>query len=189
MKIVGQSTLANGTSYVHLGYTAATYTKPNMALLGGGLVTLTLGVAMAFPLAISKTASGSTVFNFVRRKSWQLVFGGVVFIIIGCISLVLAMTSGQELPLNPGMMTRENGYMILREVAELREEGNPIPSDPAAFDRSNDAASDGWGVPMRLVKKTSDDGLGVYSVLSAGADGKFDTEDDIRISSDPPEQQ
>jgi hypothetical protein len=190
MKIVGQSTLANGTPYIHLGYTAATYTQPQMKLLGGGLVAVLLGAAMAFRLVSGKTKSESSALILVRRKSRKFLLGGMALIIAGCICVVLAVTYGEELPSNPELDTHGRGYELLREVAELREQGKPVPSDIALLGRSHRAPYDGWarhdawGNLMRLVKKTDADGSDVYSVLSAGADGKFDTDDDVHISRD-----
>jgi len=97
MKIVGQSTLANGTPYVHLGYLAAgthTSTKQNSAWLGGAAVTLVLGVAMGLAVMISdKKAPGSGAFKFVQRNFNKLVFGAVALITLACICFVLAMSN------------------------------------------------------------------------------------------------
>lgn len=182
MKIVGQSTLANGTPYIHLGYIAATYMKPNMALLSGGLVALTLGVAMAFSLVISKTVSGRTAFNFVRRRSKKLMMGGITLIVLGGIAMALAVTYNEKRHIYPFDITHANARRILMAMAERQGLGQPLPDDLAGLDLSSDVRTDGWMHPMRLVT-TDMGGLKGYSILSAGPDESFGTVDDIRISS------
>ena len=182
MKIVGQSTLANGMPYVHLGYIAATYIEPNMALLSGGLAALTLGVVMAFSLLVRKMASGRTAFNFVCRRSKGLMVGAATLIFLGGIAVALAEAYKEERHVDPVGTTDSNGYAILRAMAERRKQGQPIPDDLAGLGLPSDVLTDGWMHPMQLVAADAG-GLEGYSILSAGPDGRFGTADDIRMSS------
>ena len=176
MKIVGQSTLAEGMPYTHLGYLAATYMKPNMALLGGGLVTLMLGVVMAFSLVTRKPESGRAGFSFVRRKSRKFLFAGVALIILGSASLAMSLAYR-----DPRWMTDTHATALLWRISDMRENGQQVPATIAEVDANPEAILDGWGQAMRLVAEDGE-GRKTYAILSAGADREFDTSDDIRFT-------
>jgi hypothetical protein len=69
---------------------------------------------------------------------------------------------------------------ILDAISQCRQQGQPMPSDLAGLGLSDDMLTDGWMHPMRLVdaNENSED----FGVLSAGPDGRFDTDDDIYMS-------
>jgi hypothetical protein len=181
MKIVGQSTAANGMPYVHLGYLAATYSKRTHppALIGGSLAVLALGVMMAFSLVLGKAASGRTTLKFAPRRSRKLLIGGQVFIILGVAGLALSLTYKEEVHY-PGY-TDENGWGLLAKIEDFRASGFQVPATIQELDPRPDAILDAWGHAMRLVTEDKD-GVKTYSIWSAGPDGKFGTSDDRHIT-------
>jgi hypothetical protein len=78
MKIIAQSTVADGSPYIHLGYLSVTPNNPPMAGFAGVLIIV--GIAMAF--------SVGTGLKLIRRKSIGLVLGGYAVIIVGCMGLL-----------------------------------------------------------------------------------------------------
>jgi hypothetical protein len=184
MKIVGQSTAVSGTPYVHLGYLAATYMKPNMSLLSGGMVAITLGIAMAFSLIASKRASGLTDFNFVRRRSRRLLWGGISLMVLGVVSVALAVATSEKTFMHPVHVTHYHGELILQALAERSEQNQRTPSDLSALDLHRDVLADGWMHRMKLVHADVQSSKG-YSIVSAGPDGRFGTADDIHMSPEP----
>lgn len=181
MKIVGQSTLVRGTPYVHLGYLAASYVKPHAALLNAGLASLALGVAMGVSLLLGMTLKQFRALRFARRRWGVLLAGTAVFIFLGIGGLVLAKVYRVEVYANPLAVTESNAYLILNEARKRAEAGRAAPADPGELDVSPEALSDGWRTPLRLVR-TLEQGAETYSVLSAGPDRRFETDDDIRVT-------
>jgi len=188
MKIVGQSTLANGSPYLHLGYLAATYTytRPNARLFDGGLVVLAIGILMGGSALVGWVAAKGTALDALRRNAKKLLVSAVVFILLGVIALKLSMSYGTkvEVAAHPEMMTQSNAHLLLRAAAELQSSGEPVPTDPAAVGVLVDDPRDGWLRPMRLVR-TGDDGQDDHVVVSAGPDGEFGSEDDVHWAMDP----
>ncbi|MFI5381053.1 MAG: hypothetical protein ACHRHE_17285 [Tepidisphaerales bacterium] len=188
MKIVGQSTVADGAPYIHLGYTAAI---PEPKLFGSALAVLIAGVVVGFAIRFGKNKSGFTTINFLRRKNPRLVRVGTIMAIVGGVGLALSFVYGNGTKdLRQKVETWSNAQSILEHIDKSARFGKPIPTDMAALmaattgtDGFNGDTTDGWRRQMRLVKEIRDGKEGIF-VVSAGRDGEFGTSDDLRYSLD-----
>jgi len=184
MKIVAQSIVVPSTPYVHLGYGAAAYSpRPYDAKIGGAAA-FTLGVGMLLLVGICISMPGWAPLNFVRRRGRFLLYGAALFIALG-----LGLISwNQKFPTysDPYARTHEQGYRLLHDVAELREQGKPVSfaNGDMFYVKSVRSGLDGWNFGMRAVTEDVE-GSEVFCVASAGPDHMFNTEDDIRMSLGP----
>jgi len=90
MKVIAQSTVPADLQYIHLGYIAAQPTAKNGFLLGGGLLFLALGLALAYSLVL-KSGPIFTQYHLVRRKSWVFSVGGGLLILLGCAGILMGI--------------------------------------------------------------------------------------------------
>jgi len=60
MKMIAESRPATALPYIHLGYLAATSTKPQGGLMLAGTFLVVAGIPMAFRFLKGKTARGTT---------------------------------------------------------------------------------------------------------------------------------
>ena len=191
MKIIGQSTVADGMPFIHLGYTAATHLDQPPALLNTGLALLIVGVAVGFAHSLRRNKSGSTTSSSVRRKNSILVGTGVALAVVsGFGAMVLSFVYGKTVHTYPESFTRYNAFRILEQIDRSTRDGKPVPVDLAAakarvagMDDFNLAIKDGWFREMRLIVETRGGKEGIF-VVSAGRDGEFGTSDDLRYSLD-----
>ena len=191
MKVFAQSLVPTRIPYIHLGYLAATATRPHPTLLGSSLVLLVVGAWLALKVAIGKTKGGYTAFHVRLRKGVVHVAVGAVLLVFAFGGLALAYAKAKLAYRRPVTMTRIHMYVIERDIGQLLEQGKSVPEDPRLLvtDTSEYRLQDGWFHAMRL-ERTEREGRTLYAVVSAGPDGEFGTDDDLRskgVSSGPQE--
>ena len=186
MKLFAQSSVPTRIPYIHLGYLAATARRPQGGLLGSSLVMLVVGACLALKLAVGKTKGGYTAIHVRLRKGAGRVAAGIVLVVLAMAGAALAYANGKLVYRHAGMMTRVHQRSIEHAIEQRLEAGKLIPDDPQQLiDEGQDyRLEDGWFHPMRLDKTTSE-GRTVYYVVSAGPDGEFGTDDDIRSEGVP----
>jgi hypothetical protein len=182
MKIFAQSTLANGSPYIHLGYGSTTMFKPQQTFLNGGIASLILGMAMVGGVIVSKVASRVATLNLIRRRWIMFLVGGCLFMVMGGVGLCLSYFYAREEYTWPEGVTNAEGRSILYMIEKSRDRGQVI-TDLSGAGLSPDI-SDGWRNPFRLVV-TGEQAARTYTVLSAGPDGRFGTADDLRFTLEP----
>jgi len=90
MKIVGQSTLAEGSPYMHLGYAAATNVlEKKVSLYGGSLIGLGLGMGMLIHLLVKAFVSGEASGRTSRRKFARRLILSLMVVAAGFLCFVL----------------------------------------------------------------------------------------------------
>ncbi|MFI5381052.1 MAG: hypothetical protein ACHRHE_17280 [Tepidisphaerales bacterium] len=181
MKIVGQSTVANGTPYLHLGYLASTVLKPQASLLSGGQILLAAGIVVVSVATLRWVRSNLAVVALIRRKGVTLAVTGAALILAGGISMRAAFKYAKEVYVSPEYTTMKNAGGILAAMEACRQRGELIPGNMIVVKTSLGLPiTDGWLNEMRLVKEVRD-GKEVIFVVSAGPDEKFGTADDMRL--------
>jgi len=81
MKIIAQSAVPSQMPYLHLGYGAATITKPDGALMGTGGVLVLIAIALATTLLVGKIAARWPALSYVRRRA-KLILGVVALLLV-----------------------------------------------------------------------------------------------------------
>lgn len=202
MQIIAESRPASALPYIHLGYLAASYAKPQGGMLLAGAILAIAGIPMAFRLVKGTTKRG-TMATMVRLRKSRVGLVGIILLLLGLSSFGLARKfGGRDYP-HAGTVTRlymENitrlVYMKVNGITE--EHGRPVPNPikqlpsvageydmATAFGLDEETTAhfqDGWKNPMRL-QVTTDREEVRYVSLSAGEDGKWGTDDDI-VSTD-----
>lgn len=186
MKIIGQSTVASGAPYIHLGYISASPSmivkKADPTLLFAGLAALIVGLATAFSVSLGKTKSGLTSIHLVRRGIF--FGGGLALALAGVMSILLAFAHGRRHDRNASATTHFAAGQVIMHIVDCVENGKPVPADMQQLRAGGVQTTDGWFRDMRLSIE-SDGKETTCNVVSAGPDGQFGTEDDITRSSGP----
>jgi hypothetical protein len=195
MKIIAQSEVPQKIPYIHLGYLAATVRTTSVGLLSLGLAMVCLGILVARNL--QGVWSGDLKANFsgtsLRRKA------GFLLIAFGVVFLFLSPFAGP--PTRPGAatITRHSMEMLALDLATyLRDvssdsNGQPAFATGAFLGTGITNAFQAWPDYPLLDHRLSTDGWGraisfqfspvsnqwLLTFTSAGADGRFNTPDDI----------
>jgi hypothetical protein len=180
MKIIAQSTVPTSMPYVHLGYTAATITRPDGVLLVTGLLLMLAGAAVFGSWLAGRIFPRLA---FLGRRPLLMLAGGTVLLFCGIVGGGLAFRHSREVPVYPNGWTWMNAEMILQEIGKMKEAGQPIPTE-LTEDQFGTRVQDAWGHPMRL-QVSGEAGAEKYSIISAGPDGTFGTDDDITHPKQP----
>ncbi len=173
MKIIAQSSVPSRMSYHHLGYTAAT-SNASSALLKPGALVIIIGF-----LLLLRRIRGSQPMSFTLRRSGKLFWAAMAIVGIGVLIIVAGYTPGGR-PLHPEAMTYSRAVHIATEMKERGLKGEAIPEDLPSLREAWQlgAVRDAWDREMTIRKEIQNDRM-LYLVVSAGADGRFDTDDDI----------
>jgi len=164
MRIVAQSTLADGSPYLHLGYTSAmTTTEEHPSLTPGGIISIG-GLLLA---------AASTQAKPLGRRRWWCAGVGLACVVLGIGLIVAAVTATQSrtAPAFPDEWTMEQQSELIgvaRRSGRVVESLQDIPN-------WKDLARDGWQRIMRT-ERTSQ---GRLAIRSAGQDGQWNTQDDV----------
>lgn len=198
MKIFAESRPAANLPFVHLGYLAASYVKPQGGLLmAGGLFTI------AGLLLIVRFLTGETWRAGIRAEERRRIFKigaiGTALLLAGIVCACVAWkTEGRYYP-HGDEMTSMQMQDVLRYVEMkvnntpdefTKEYGSPIKALPAQAGEYDLAAAvqnkqekfrfvDGWGVPMKLKVVVKDGQKAAYVLMSAGVDRTWNTADDV----------
>lgn len=185
MKVIGQSTLADGSPYLHLGYTAATTLVLNKPWRDGGIVLLVAGAVFALRILQKRTAEGQRSWHIglSRRKRW--ILAGMACIGTSVVFFRISSRTGKMIHDYPEEFTRWQAQVALGAMVHVESEGKSgKEAIPAVREymrqQSGSDVVDGWFHDMRLLfpANSGDE----YIVLSAGPDGVFDTPDDIKFA-------
>jgi hypothetical protein len=184
MKIIAQSTLADGNPYIHLGYLSSTAIEKHMTPSTGGIVSLILGAAIVATAVVARLAAGVAPFRLIRRFWIFLSAGGCACMVLGGIALYLSPVQTREYYLNPEIVTMTRAEAIQDEIKQRRDSGQAVPNDLSGLGIEQRRLTDGWWHPFRYVID-GEEGSRTYTLISAGPDGVFDTADDLRYSAEP----
>jgi hypothetical protein len=198
MKIIAESKPVVAMPFVHLGYLAASYVKPQGGALLMGSILAVVGIGMAFRLVTGRNRRGRTQTEVAIRKSRAGAIGIAVFLTgIGC-AVVAWKTGGRYYP-HGDTMTAINMQRVF-ECIEMKRNKTPgeftprhdnaIRHLPEASGEYELAAAvqnpeekhmfaDGWNVPMKLKVVATDAQQIDYVLMSAGEDREWNTPDDF----------
>ncbi len=204
MQIIAESRPATFVPYIHLGYLAASTLKPHSGLLNAGIVLLVAGVAMTTRLAKGKSRRGRAE-TYVKFRRGRMATYGIPLVLVGTLLLYGSRKFGRHYYRHAGRMTqirmREVYHAVYMTQHADKETANEllygarvsVPESPGEYVlgpiyivRDKGAASDGWNTPMKLKADRTAEGT-QYTILSAGPDATWNTEDDL--SSAPREAQ
>jgi hypothetical protein len=198
MKVIAESKPVVAMPFVHLGYLAASYVKPQGAALLMGSILAVAGIGMAFRLVTGRNRRGKTQTEVRIRKSGTGAIGIGVFLAgIGC--AVLAWKTGGRYYPHGDMMTAINMQRIL-ECIEVKPSNTPgeftprhdnpirnLPQEAGEYDLAaavqnpdeKHMFADGWNVPMKLKVVAAEAQQIGYVLMSAGEDREWNTPDDF----------
>jgi hypothetical protein len=99
---------------------------------------------------------------------------GVVVTVLAAIGIAFALTDAERMEVTSDMI------MAAAAVGQYEDREGNLPDSLDELDLTDSAMRDPWGNAYRLVL---DDSLKPgFDLVSAGQDGEFDTDDDIRLS-------
>jgi hypothetical protein len=195
MKIVSEGRPVTAMPFIHLGYLAASYVKPQGGLLLMGSVLVVAGVGMAFRLVAGKPRRGRSQTEVARRKSRTGVIGmGVLLLGIGCV-VVAWKIGGRYYP--HGERRTSLSMRRVLDYIDMCATDTPtsasdnliknLPTEAGEYDlavaventEEKNLFADGWDIPMKL-KVVVGKGQEIdYLVMSAGEDREWNTDDDF----------
>ncbi|MHC4562069.1 MAG: hypothetical protein ACYS8X_04765 [Planctomycetota bacterium] len=183
MKVLGQSIQVPDRPYVHLGYLAAT-TICNLRAAGFSLVIAGIVTLMAVAIRAVKQRSSRKAH---RAQSKPLRFRRTLLIallpvMIIATGTVMTKIAGPPRYVHPRGMTAVFASVLLTTLHELPQEQRPANMADVRQILPDVTVTDGWDREMQLSREEKD-GQAVFVITSAGKDGAFGTEDDIRRSS------
>lgn len=203
MKVISESKSAFGgiLPYIHLGYLSAAGVKPQGALSKTGIVLLAIVVPLTFFSLLSKKFRTVSKRGRFRMRS---CIGAVLFISLAC--FVLSRIYATQEFLYPEGVTYYRMEPVSRDIISCwlaeqtgnytdvenneyikaipKEVGTYVVSELCVENLPDDwfeyygSGDDAWGKEIVLEVKQVEDRL-QYSLVSAGLDGFFSSEDDI----------
>lgn len=183
MKILAQSSVPSTPSYLHLGYLAATTVDVSRPLGGVGVGLLVLGTLVLTRIRMTRTERGRRFFTIIRRPyRWAGV--GTVLALGGVLVLVLGPSTKTVRFQYPGGVTMVRMSDLEGPIAVHEAVGTPtlesLEQMRTIWNLDAEAIRDGWSRVMRFEKILTDVGA-KYVLISAGPDGRFGTDDDVRL--------
>jgi type IV secretory pathway VirB2 component (pilin) len=196
MKIVAYSKVPAATPFVHLGYLSAstTTTKPIQGLLLGGLVLLFVGLSVAGRRLIERKRSAPPIETAVTRISR---FGpvGSLMLVAGIAAIGCAFLFGEKNRIffypkdatSDRMMTFSYSVANRLKPKDSSDSAAKLPTQEGQYVLSSalgmsakdlDHCTDGWNTPLML-RVAQYEGQLKYTVVSAGPDRTWGTQDDI----------
>ena len=185
MKIITQSTTLAKQPYFHLAYLAASSRTPQGSLLSFGILFMLVGFVMTVKPVKDKAKTGLSSVHLTLRKTKPLpiVIAGLISMFVGLVFLITSFKSGELIYRNPQSMTNLNLKMLRQIVSTHLQQGEPIPeSIPAMreqWELDDKTVKDGYFNQFRI-KSIDGAGTAAYQLIGARADGKFETEDDVK---------
>jgi hypothetical protein len=193
MKIVAYSKVPAATPFVHLGYLAATTTKPIQGLFWGGVVILIayfsiIGRQLSRRKESAESVGASRLHRFRPRVVRLAVF------VLGVIVIVSAYVFGEKVYVTPVGLTHMQ-VVICAQYLKSSESGNDnymdivatLPTQEGEYNLrsvlsvgkwSAKEYADAWNTPL-VLRATQHEGQLTYLIVSAGPDRVVGTQDDI----------
>jgi len=175
--------------YFHLAYLAAASRSLSSGYLSAGLLILFLGCILSFKLTKRKNETKKVLTRtaiVLRKDNSTLRKLGLLCFIIGSAIMFLSFKYGEIRYARPLRMTKIRMITLSHLISMHLEEGEPIPENMTSLSKewqlSASGIHDGWSNQMQL-KKIYENEATKYVITSAGKDGVFDTEDDIKSNS------
>ena len=190
MKIVAYSKIPATTPFVHLGYLAATTTKPVQGLMAGGAILLVAGLALSGRQLWQRRTSSKSGTPEGLRPPRRLHLGHAL-LVSAFLAVLLAYVFGEKVLAYPQKVTSMHMYVAKREIGAFRELGNDanqiamLPAQEGEYDLASLLGAhgkglymDGWNTPLKL-RAIQYGGRLAYVVVSAGPDRIMGTDDDM----------
>jgi hypothetical protein len=184
MKILAQSTVESRPSYMHLGYTAATMIDVGKPLTGVCVGLLLLGALLTTKFRLYRSErSGLCVSASLRRPIPLAIFGFLVATTAVVVYLKAPERLTHSTP-SASSVTKDHIEFLQGYVKAMTAKGEPVPTDlrqmQVAWKIDSMFMVDGWLREM-VFRVAQEHGHQAYHVVSAGPDGRFDTNDDISV--------
>jgi hypothetical protein len=183
VKVYAQSSVPTHMPYLHVGYLAAT--AADQYGIGLLLISLLLTAAGAFLLAKYRSVREHiSSFSLGLKSSERRVALGVGMAFVGLgLAGFVALPFLSRYPLHADRYTEVHIRRLAETIARDLVAGKPLPEDIHALQSAHalgeGALRDAWGRDLRLAPTTFG-GEAICRIASAGPDGVFDTDDDIR---------
>lgn len=196
MKIVAYSKVPTSTPFVHLGYLSAstTFTKPIQGLLVGGLILLFVGLSMAGRKLVKRRRPAPAIETGVPGIARFGLIESIV-LIAGTATIGCAFLFGERdrIFFYPEEATLDRMWTLGQSVVHRSKPGNnstyvwELPTQEGQYVLSSalamparyvDRCTDGWNTPLMLRVSRQEEQL-TYTVVSAGPDRTWGTQDDI----------
>lgn len=195
MKIVAYSQVPAATPFVHLGYLAATTTRPIQGLFWGGVVIL-IACFSIIGRQLSRRRESAESVGASRFHMFRLRVVRLALFVLGVIVLVSAYVFGEKVYVAPvGLTHMQVG--ICAQYLNPSKAGNDmdivatLPTQEGEYNLrsvlnvgkwSAKEYADAWKTPL-LLRATQHEGRLTYRVVSAGPDRVVGTQDDITSES------
>lgn len=180
MKIIGESVTVHKPHYLHLGYLAATVKVTSQTAIGLAFSTFLLGVLLC---GYARRKWGP-IRNNLQSRQGKFVLAGVSLMVVSVFIPMVMPKHDTGVYSAPYALTRSMLQSAASDIYQFAEAGGAVPQSMDAL-RSDEQlsaalAEDAWKRPMRYALKADlEHDEPMFSLSSAGADGVFDTEDDI----------
>lgn len=188
---------AKPSPYIHVGYLSARTYKFGGTLFCIGVVLVVTGLFGRSSIA-KRAINGLFSATVANRIVWMVSFGSGLAAVLGVLLLIQPLPfrtlGGYEHPVG---LTRAKAQNIAYSLIEFTDPpAFPVPKEdrreiprPLSVDEAykqlgvstgGEVSLDGWEKPFRIEKRKERERL-EFIVRSAGADGRFDTEDDAVV--------
>jgi len=188
VKVYAQSSVPTHMPYLHIGYLAATAADVyGFQIFVFSLILTALGTFLF--VKYRRIREHVSWFSFRRGsgKRYPAWATGIVLVVLGGLGFATMPFLG-KIRIKTERFTQSRIARVMQVLAEDLADGRPLLDDVRALRAAHafgaDAFIDAWDRDLRITW-TAIDGEPVCIITSAGPDGKFDTQDDIR--SDPRE--
>ncbi|MEN6427707.1 MAG: hypothetical protein ABFE13_20320 [Phycisphaerales bacterium] len=191
MKIVAYSKVPAATPFVHLGYLAATTTKPIQGLFWGGVVIL-IACFSIIGRQLSRRRESAESVGASRLHMHRLRVVRLAVLVLGVIVIVSAYVFGEKVYVAPVGLTRMQ-VVICAQYIKSSESGNDmaivatLPTEEGEYNLRSVLSvgkwsvkeyADAWNTPL-VLRATQHEGQLTYMIVSAGPDRVVGTRDDI----------
>lgn len=180
MKVVAQSTVADGSPYLHLGYTSATVIIPRTGLSDPGWILTSVGIVFLL-VGLARRRGEEKLPRSPQKK--RLLIAAASLAAVGFGLLWLGYRLGREEWAYPEEWTRMQQVQMLWTWQELPESAQAEIQTLDQLAQSEAKRVDAWQHSMTLEHRD-----GKCVVVSLGKDGLPGTTDDIVMELMPRQQ-
>jgi len=192
MKIYAESQVVEVPTYSHVGYLATKTFNPHYPILSVGIVLLLLGTIISGQFRMYKT--DKKFITLIKHPTKKVKIGFIVSSIGIIVGVLAFFPFGSSTWDRPNRITQDREQFISYNIVEYRNKmlklgkDSVLPTDIDSIiiliNKEKDLelwdwrTTDAWDNPMKI--KTGEyKGETIYYIMSAGEDGKYDTNDDI----------